>query len=686
MRRIPYVTHLALLALLLTEPATAGPMDALVEQANRGSVQAQLKLGHAFWNGAGTNRNYQAAYSWYKKAADQGSATAQVNLGIFHQTGLGMEQDLGQAFSWFEKASKQGDPRGQYYLGTMYEEGFGVARDLGKASSLYTLSAARNFSLARERLINLNTRPVARPAANTITLQPTTAPPPLADAPQPIAKIVAPTTTAEIAEAAAAKPESLGKPADGQPQMPAAPAKATTITEEPIPSEPVSAPVSVSEPDPAQGVQPPVPLTSQESTPEQKFQALLNLGLGNLQNEKFSQAQQNFQDALAIQPENMDAKKLLCLSAFQAQDYPTAIRSGESYLKNTPDQDLQFIVARAYELTPNQDQAISLYQTIASTEGHPHQQSAVNLLAALAVNSTEPQPSGSAFLPRPKGVSGFAAVSFESDDNVATAQPPNTTTSSELRDEKFINTLALNYDFPFLSRFFVGVGGLGVYNFNDTETKDFEFALYRGDVHLGMVGRRWSWKVAYEHDYLEFDHVRNTVSDRGATTFLWLIPNRYVFFFMGSVSLDQFPAIPLQDATKWSALFNNMVYTNFIRQGSYLSLKYNHVTNSTDVPTTYSYNSNTYGAGYYFPFPWWTTYIKADVNYERRPYDLPDPTFRRDETWSHSATLGKTFIIGKSWLQDINLEIYYRRNDTDSTVTAYNRIQDIWGTSFSLSF
>lgn len=53
--------------------------------------------------------DFDAAVSWFVKAADLGVADSQFNLAILYARGNGVKQDLEQSYKWFAIAAKDGD-------------------------------------------------------------------------------------------------------------------------------------------------------------------------------------------------------------------------------------------------------------------------------------------------------------------------------------------------------------------------------------------------------------------------------------------------------------------------------------------------------------------------------------------------------------------------------------------------
>jgi TPR repeat protein len=86
-------------------------------RAERGSAEAQFRLGLNYANGDRSAQNYGQAAKWYLKAAEQNHALAQFNLGTMYASGQGVHQDESEAEIWFGKAAQQGDAAAQHCLG-----------------------------------------------------------------------------------------------------------------------------------------------------------------------------------------------------------------------------------------------------------------------------------------------------------------------------------------------------------------------------------------------------------------------------------------------------------------------------------------------------------------------------------------------------------------------------------------
>ena len=109
--RTPWLLRLvALLALLVATATPASPPAALVEAAEGGDVDAQVRLGERLYHGEGKNHDAAGAFTWLRRAAEQGSTSAQRGLVVLYYNGEGTPQNLVEALKWALVASGQGDP------------------------------------------------------------------------------------------------------------------------------------------------------------------------------------------------------------------------------------------------------------------------------------------------------------------------------------------------------------------------------------------------------------------------------------------------------------------------------------------------------------------------------------------------------------------------------------------------
>ena len=106
--------------------------------AEAGKAWAQYMLGNKYQAGAGTARDLEQAFEWFRRAAAHPQAhpngCAAQALGSVYLAGAGVPQDYRQALRWLRPAAAAGHPQAMHNLGQMYSEGLGVRRDAKEAA------------------------------------------------------------------------------------------------------------------------------------------------------------------------------------------------------------------------------------------------------------------------------------------------------------------------------------------------------------------------------------------------------------------------------------------------------------------------------------------------------------------------------------------------------------------------
>jgi len=85
--------------------------DALVilkPLAEAGNAQAELRMGDAYADGHGVDRDAMLAETWYEKAALQGMTAAQLKLGAMFASGTGVARNNNLAYIWYGTAASLG--------------------------------------------------------------------------------------------------------------------------------------------------------------------------------------------------------------------------------------------------------------------------------------------------------------------------------------------------------------------------------------------------------------------------------------------------------------------------------------------------------------------------------------------------------------------------------------------------
>ena len=108
----------------------------MLERVQDGDAQDQYVLAGMYWNGIGTEVDYEEAIKWLQLAANQGYAPAQYMLG--HVMDVDCEEE--QALEWYQKAADQGYHQALYAIGVIHFE-----NDEPEAYE-YFMEASRHFS------------------------------------------------------------------------------------------------------------------------------------------------------------------------------------------------------------------------------------------------------------------------------------------------------------------------------------------------------------------------------------------------------------------------------------------------------------------------------------------------------------------------------------------------------------
>jgi TPR repeat protein len=123
--------------------------------ADRGSADAQHRLGCCYEDGASVSQDLVAAARWWRLAAAQGHAGALFDLGHLHAYASadgGVARDPAEAARLYGLAVEQGHSDAQYYLGRLFSEGDGVPQDFAEAVRLWRLAAAQGHPTAQYHL------------------------------------------------------------------------------------------------------------------------------------------------------------------------------------------------------------------------------------------------------------------------------------------------------------------------------------------------------------------------------------------------------------------------------------------------------------------------------------------------------------------------------------------------------
>ena len=126
--------------------------DWLVKSVEQGVRAAMYRLGCAYRNGSGVEKNGLEAIKCFERGAAAGNVQCQTSLGMAYYYGEDIPKDYKQAFKWFQVASLQNDPYAHQHLGHMYELGHGVEKDERQAVEYFTMASKEKLPQAFSNL------------------------------------------------------------------------------------------------------------------------------------------------------------------------------------------------------------------------------------------------------------------------------------------------------------------------------------------------------------------------------------------------------------------------------------------------------------------------------------------------------------------------------------------------------
>lgn len=109
-----------------------------------GHMLSLCSLAELYITGQGVHKDPRKGLTLCQQAAEQGLDTAMVWTGKFHLLDSQL-RDYDQAYSWFKRASLRENPRAQYYLGIMNRDGLGRDKDSTAARYWFESAASSGF-------------------------------------------------------------------------------------------------------------------------------------------------------------------------------------------------------------------------------------------------------------------------------------------------------------------------------------------------------------------------------------------------------------------------------------------------------------------------------------------------------------------------------------------------------------
>ena len=136
-----------------------------------GDAAAYAHLGNMYAQGFGVEQSNETALEYFRKGAAKGHAPSQNGLGYMHMHGMGVERDNKRALEYFKTAAEKGNAEAQFNLGAMYVGGLGIKKAYDKALHYFTLSAHQGHTLALYNLGQMHLNGLGTPRSCTVGVQ-----------------------------------------------------------------------------------------------------------------------------------------------------------------------------------------------------------------------------------------------------------------------------------------------------------------------------------------------------------------------------------------------------------------------------------------------------------------------------------------------------------------------------------
>ena len=138
----------AVVGMVSPDEADASSLEALRVAAEAGNPQAMWSLADLLIRGAGGEKDEEAAYAWYLRAADLGDAVGMEGAANCLLNGVGAEKDEAAACAWYLRAAEAGNAHAMFMAGACSEDGIGTEKDEAAAYAWYLRAADAGYGLA----------------------------------------------------------------------------------------------------------------------------------------------------------------------------------------------------------------------------------------------------------------------------------------------------------------------------------------------------------------------------------------------------------------------------------------------------------------------------------------------------------------------------------------------------------
>ena len=126
-----------------------------MKAAEDGLPAAQMKVGIAYYQGRGVERDVSKAETWLRKAAQGGEVEATALVGDINLQGDGTTPNFLEAHSWYRRAAQSGHTGAAVTLAQLVYNGMGCAADPAEAKKLLEFAASGGNAAAKKLLQSL---------------------------------------------------------------------------------------------------------------------------------------------------------------------------------------------------------------------------------------------------------------------------------------------------------------------------------------------------------------------------------------------------------------------------------------------------------------------------------------------------------------------------------------------------
>jgi uncharacterized protein len=134
------------------EAVDAAVRVADLSAAEKGDVNAQLRVARRFLTKVEAERDAQQGVNWLKRAAEGGHPEAMERLATLLRNGRDVPHDVPAALAWYRKAAETGRAPAQYWTGMMLLNGETGPRDGAGGEAWLRKAAEQDYAPAQARL------------------------------------------------------------------------------------------------------------------------------------------------------------------------------------------------------------------------------------------------------------------------------------------------------------------------------------------------------------------------------------------------------------------------------------------------------------------------------------------------------------------------------------------------------